>query len=128
MVNKDDILLEIIKAIIPALNGYGPENYGPKVMEKSRYLILLYVAGRTQPFMSFGMQLDDNNIYFSAPSLKKVAKDGKFTTGPFKYERSRAMKDHYLHYERDGLIIYTKRDQIEYITLTKKGEEYCESF
>ena len=127
MVNKDDNLLEIIKAIIPSLNGYGPECYGPNNMEKPRYLILLYVAGRIQPFKTFGLQLDDNNIYFHARSLEKVAKDPKFTTGAFKYERSRAMEKHYLHYEREGLIIHTKRDHIVYVTLTKKGEESCES-
>lgn len=126
MVNKDQDLLEIIDAIIPSLNGYGPECYGPKSMEQPRYLILLYVAAKVELFKCFGKKVD-NITYFSARSLEKVAKDGRFKRGPFKYERSRAMKNHYLHYERDGLIVHTKRDQIDIVTLTKKGEEYCET-
>jgi len=55
--------LDLINAIIPSLNGHDPDklvqvdygmdkladdkHYGPKVMAKVRYLILLYVAGRT---------------------------------------------------------------------------------
>jgi hypothetical protein len=42
-------------------------------MAKARYLILLYVAGRVEHFKSdFGLQID-NNIYFSARSLEKIA-------------------------------------------------------
>ena len=42
---------------------YGVDNkannkyYGPNDMKKHRYLILLYVAGRIEPFKTFGLQL-----------------------------------------------------------------------
>jgi hypothetical protein len=137
MANKDENpedFLEIINAIIPSLNGHDSEHYGPKVMIKPRYLILLYVAGRIFKRI-FGMQFD-NNIYFSTRSLERIAKHSRFRLEGIKFERSRAMKDHYSNYVGDGMIIHirkevpTKNDPsktilTDLIALTKKGEEYC---
>jgi hypothetical protein len=66
-----ECFLDLINAIIPSLNGHDPEkllqvdygidkladdkHYGPKVMAKIRYLILLYVAGRFERFRIFGV-------------------------------------------------------------------------
>ncbi len=75
-----EAFLEIINAIIPSLNGQDPDNlvpvvgiekptkskhFGPKVMIKYRYLILLYVARLEKLFNDLG-QLDNNIYYFSA--------------------------------------------------------------
>ena len=61
--------LGLTNAIIPSLNGHDPDKliqvdydidkladdkyYGPKVMAKVRYLILLYVAGRLERFRTY---------------------------------------------------------------------------
>jgi hypothetical protein len=144
--------LEIINAIIPSLNGYDQvklvatsygldkkannKYYGPKVMIKHRYLILLYVAGRIEFFKTFGLQ-QDNNFYFSARGLEKVARNGVFAE-EIKFERSRAIKDHYSHYVEDGMIIHIQKEVprkndpsktilTDLIALTKKGKEHCGS-
>ena len=144
-------LLEKINIIIPSLNGldpdklvpmtfgphYMPKNkyYGPKVMAKPRYLILLYVAGRVAHFRSdFGLQID-NNIYFSARSLEKIANYKGFKQR-IEYDRTRAVKDHYLHFE--GLVIHRRKEVpkkkdpskttfTDLVALTKKGQGYCET-
>ncbi|MGC1929243.1 MAG: hypothetical protein WA667_09735 [Candidatus Nitrosopolaris sp.] len=124
MAINDEGFLEIINAIIPSLNGhdpvklvsvsYGVDNkannkyFGPKVMIKHRYLILLYVAGRIELFKTFGLQ-QDNNIYFSARNLEKIAKSDIFAE-EIKFERSRAMKDHYSNYVGDGVIIHIRKE------------------
>ncbi len=148
---NDKDLLQKINTIIPSINGldpdklvpmsFGPHNmaknkyYGPKVMTKPRYLILLYVAGRVEHFKSdFGLQID-NNIYFSARSLEKIANYKGFKQR-IEYDRTRAVKDHYLHFE--GLVIHRRKEVpnkkdpskttfTDLVALTKKGQEYCET-
>jgi hypothetical protein len=148
---NDKDLLQKINTIIPSLNGLDPDQlapmtfgphkmaknkyYGPKVMAKPRYLILLYVAGRLEHFKSdFGLQID-NNIYFSARSLEKIANYKGFKQR-IEYDRTRAVKDHYLLFE--GLVIH-RREEVpkqkdpskttftDLVALTKKGQEYCET-
>ena len=104
-------------------------------MAKPRYLILLYVAGRVAHFRSdFGLQID-NNIYFSARSLEKIANYKGFKQR-IEYDRTRAVKDHYLHFE--GLVIHRRKEVpkkkdpskttfTDLVALTKKGQGYCET-
>ncbi len=121
----DEFFREIIKAISPSLNGHDPDkhvqvdygvdkladnkHYGPKVMAKVRSLILLYIAGRLELFRTFGLQ-EDNNIYFSARNLEKIANDKSFQPEQIKFERSRAIENHYLPRVEDGMIIHIQRE------------------
>ncbi|MGC2574070.1 MAG: DUF2080 family transposase-associated protein [Candidatus Nitrosopolaris sp.] len=112
------------------------KHYGPKVMAKVRYLILLYVAGRLERFRIFGLQ-EGNNIYFSARILEKIANDRCFRPEKIKFERSRAIENYYLPRVGDGMIIHiqrevpTKKDSsksilTDLVTLTEKGNESCQ--
>lgn len=150
-VKDDNEFLEKINAIIPILNGHDPEklvsvdysvdkladskHYGRKVMTNIRYLILLYIAGQIEPFKSFGQQLD-NNIYFSAVNLEKIANDKLFKPEQIIFERSRAMEDYYLRYDIGEVIhiqkgVPTRKDpskiiRTDLVALTKKGKKRCE--
>ena len=79
-----------INKIIPLLNGldlenvkemdYGPSQpakskvFGPKVMAKKRYLVLLYI-GKWMPFRADGKGKEiDDLVYFSAYGIDKIAK------------------------------------------------------
>jgi tetratricopeptide (TPR) repeat protein len=144
--------LGLINAIIPSLNGHDPDKliqvdygidkladdkyYGPKVMAKVRYLILLYVAGRLERFRIFGLQ-EGNNIYFSVRNLEKIANDRCFRPEKIKFERSRAIGNRYLPRVGDGIIIHKQREVptkkgtskpilTDLVALTEKGKESCE--
>ncbi len=148
----DEFFREIIKAIIPSLNGHDPDKlvqvdygvdrladnklYGRKVMANIRYLILLYVAGRLELFRTFGLQ-EDNNTYFSAQDLKRVAINKCFQPEQIIFERSRAIENHYLPRVKDGMVIHIQREVrkkkdsskpilTDLVALTEKGKESCE--
>jgi hypothetical protein len=140
--------LEIINVIIPSLNGQKPDSdsgtekptknkhFGPNLMIKHRYLILLYVARLEKLFQDLG-ELESNIYYFSARSLEKIANHQRFYES-FKFDRPRAMRDHYFNYERDGLVIHIQKEvprgkdanstvKTDLVTLSKEGEKLCES-
>jgi ABC-type multidrug transport system fused ATPase/permease subunit len=147
MISLMDVLFSLtlsskshLSYVSPTLSKYSSivspksKHYGVKVMTNIRYLILLYVAGQVELFKSFGQKVD-RIIYFSAVNLEKVANNNRFTERII-FERSHAMKDYYLCYDK-AEVIHKKQDnptkkdaskkiQTDLVALTKHGKKCCE--
>jgi tetratricopeptide (TPR) repeat protein len=148
--DEDDKKLQKINTIIPYLNGndpkvvipasFGPDilgykkRYGPTVMRKQRYLMLLYFAKLTEFFRSFGHNID-GRFFFSVRDLERIAISHGLTH-KVKYDRSHALR-HFLDYPKEQVIhivkeVPQKKDKSKTIrtdlfALTEKGEQSCEN-
>jgi tetratricopeptide (TPR) repeat protein len=141
---EEDIFADRINKIIPLLNGYDPKTllekeygpsqleknkiFGPKAMTKDRYLVLLYIGKRISTLKALGEEIG-GLIYFSAPSIKKIANYRRFD-GSIDYHHNHAIEK-YLKYRDESFIDYRSKEKTkrggraDLVALTTKGEQYC---